>query len=217
MAATYGGANIKAWHSNMPMGRPPNSTAQTSSDVFASPDENKDYSPEEKLAFKGMNFYNTKGNGYFIEQSTQPQTIGYSLSDSPVGLLAWIYEKLVAWTDAYAWDDDEVLTWISIYWFSRSGPAASVRTYYEVAQSGGITNLPKVEGAIPLGCSIFPREIVAMPRSWLTNFNVVLYERHEKGGHFAAHEVPKLLVGDLRKMFGKGGPAYGVVEGKDGY
>ncbi|KAJ8081389.1 hypothetical protein AAF712_009959 [Marasmius tenuissimus] len=212
MAATYGGANIKAWHSNMPMGRPPNATNDP-----ASPNESKAHSPEEQLAFKGMNWFNTKGNGYFMEQSTQPQTVGYSLSDSPVGLLAWIYEKLVAWTDAYAWDDDEVLTWISIYWFSRSGPAASVRTYYEVAQSGGITNLPKTEVTIPLGCSIFPRETVPMPRSWLTNFNVVLYERHEKGGHFAAHEVPELLVGDLRKMFGKGGPAYGVVEGKDGY
>ncbi|KAK1221803.1 hypothetical protein PQX77_015382 [Marasmius sp. AFHP31] len=177
MAATYGGENIKAWHSNMPMGRPPNATNDPASTY-----ENKEPSPEEKLALKGMNYYNTKGNGYFMEQSTQPQTIGYSLSDSPVGLLAWIYEKLVAWTDAYAWDDDEgmfpspssspcyplmpsvvVLTWISIYWFSRSGPAASVRTYYEVAQSGGMTNLPKV--TIPLGCSVFEKEIVAMPRS----------------------------------------------------
>ena len=56
---------------------------------------------------------------------------------------------------------------------------------------------------------LFPR--------WLAGRNLVFYERHDRGGHFAAHEVPELLAGDLRKMFGKGGPAYGVIEGKDGY
>lgn len=54
-----------------------------------------------------MDWFNRVHGGYFAEQSTQPQTIGYSLADSPVGLLAWIYEKLVAWTDEYAWTDDE--------------------------------------------------------------------------------------------------------------
>ncbi|KAJ8088007.1 hypothetical protein PM082_013558 [Marasmius tenuissimus] len=202
MAATYGGSNIKAWHSNMVVASPPPGTIENPTE-------------EDKIALEKINQYTTKGNGYFVEQSTQPQTIGYNLNDSPVGLLAWIYEKLVRWTDKYAWEDDEVLTWVSIYWFSRSGPAASVRTYYEVAQSGGIYNLPKT--TLPFGYSLFPAELAPIPVSWLTDRDVVFHERHERGGHFAAYEVPEILVADLRKMYGKGGPAYGVVNGKDGY
>ena len=71
--------------------------------------------------------FHKEGTGYSAVHSTKPQTIGYSLSDSPVGLLAWIYEKLHDWTDDYEWRDDEVLTWVSIYWFSTAGPAASLR------------------------------------------------------------------------------------------
>ena len=64
-------------------------------------------SPEEKAGVERSLWFRTKGMGYVVEQSTQPQTLGYSLADSPVGLLAWIYEKLVNWTDNYEWSDDE--------------------------------------------------------------------------------------------------------------
>ena len=77
---------------------------------FVRPPPNVDpseYTDEEKAIMKHNEWYNTKGNGYALEQSTQPQTLGYTLTDSPVGLLAWIYEKLVTWTDGYAWGDDE--------------------------------------------------------------------------------------------------------------
>ncbi|KAL0567476.1 hypothetical protein V5O48_014511 [Marasmius crinis-equi] len=201
MAGAYGGSNVKAWHTNMALAPPPASSTENPTE-------------EDKAALAALNRYKTKENGYFVEQSTQPQTIGYNLNDSPVGLLAWIYEKLHIWTDRYVWDDDEVLTWISIYWFSRSGPAASVRTYYEVGEQGFYT-LPKT--ATPYGYSIFPKEIAPVPTSWLADRNLVFHARHDRGGHFAASEVPDLLAGDLRKMFGKGGPAYGVVSGKDGY
>ncbi|ESK82991.1 epoxide hydrolase, partial [Moniliophthora roreri MCA 2997] len=107
------------------------------------------------------------------------------------------------------------LTWISLIWFSRSGPTASVRTNYEVAQTGGWTVLPIP--SIPLGYSFFPKELGQAPKSWYTDPHIVFQSRHEHGGHFAAHEKPAELVGDLRKMFGKDGPAYGVVPGKDGY
>ncbi|KAF9264378.1 alpha/beta-hydrolase [Marasmius fiardii PR-910] len=206
-ASLYGPKYVK--HSNTPFG------SQFEQPPGVDPSS---YAPEDLARLERTKQFNAKGNGYLIEQSTQPQTIGYSLSDSPVGLLAWIYEKLVAWTDDYAWDDDEVLTWISIYWFSRSGPAASVRTYYEVIQGGhlsGNNEAPKT--AIPYGVSYFPKEIMAVPVSWFNDRDVRFQSYHEKGGHFAAYEVPELLAGDLRKMFGKGGPAYGVVGGKDGY
>ncbi|KAJ8081542.1 hypothetical protein AAF712_011107 [Marasmius tenuissimus] len=210
MSTIYGPQNhVKGWHTNCPIVAPP-------SDVDPS-----QYTDEEKAAVKRNEWFTTKGNGYFVEQSTQPQTIGYSLSDSPVGLLAWIYEKLVAWSDAYTWEDDEILTWISIYWFSRSGPAASVRTYYEVAQMQAAMQKAQVQApkvTVPTGASFFPEEIMQVPLHWVAQeFNIVFHAKHDKGGHFAAYEVPDLLVGDLKKMFGKGGPAYGVVSGKDGY
>ena len=67
----------------------------------------KPYSPREKAGLARAAWFSNKGRGYFAEQSTFPQTVGYSLADSPVGLLAWIYEKLVQWTDEYPWTDDE--------------------------------------------------------------------------------------------------------------
>lgn len=75
--------------------------------------------------------YVSGGNDYYRLQSSRPQTVAYCLEDSPVGLLGWMYEKLIHWTHEYPWTNDEVLTWISIYWFSRAGPGASVRTYFE--------------------------------------------------------------------------------------
>lgn len=75
--------------------------------------------------------YVSGGNDYYRLQSSRPQTVAYCLEDSPVGLLGWMYEKLIHWTDGYPWTEDEVLLWVSIYWFSRAGPGASVRTYFE--------------------------------------------------------------------------------------
>jgi hypothetical protein len=70
-----------------------------------------------------------------MEQASKPQTLAYALNDSPVALLAWIYEKLHDWTDSYPWTDDEIFTWVSIYQFSRAGPGAAHRIYYEVTHT----------------------------------------------------------------------------------
>lgn len=67
----------------------------------------EEYTPAEKAKLARSKLFQEQGTGYSKEQSTQPQTLGYSLADSPVGLLAWIYEKLVNWTDGYPWEDDE--------------------------------------------------------------------------------------------------------------
>lgn len=79
--------------------------------------------------------YLNRGNAYMRQQETAPQTLGYGLHDSPVALLAWVYDKLHSWADDYPWTDDEILTWVSVYQFSVAGPAASVRIYYEAAQT----------------------------------------------------------------------------------
>jgi hypothetical protein len=124
-------------------------------------------SQREKIGMDRMNWFVNQGSGYFAEQSTQPQTLGYSFADSPVGLLGWIYEKMVNWTDDYPWTDDEVLTWVSIYWFSRAGPAASVRIYYEVTQAGERTPPPSQRPTIPMGISLFPKELRHFPWRWV--------------------------------------------------
>ncbi|KAI0034198.1 alpha/beta-hydrolase [Vararia minispora EC-137] len=213
MAAKYGPKHAKAWHTNMPMATPPS--------LFHSPllyisYMLKPYTASDRESLRVSREFDTTGRGYSHEHETKPQTIGYSLADSPVGLLAWIYEKLIAWTDEYPWTDDEVLTWISIYWFSRAGPAASVRIYYEHRLS--IAEQSKLSVIIPTALAYFPQEIYQPPRSWLPAIGKIVQEvRHKKGGHFAAYEVPELLVSDLHKMFGKGGPAYGVVKSSEGY
>ena len=93
------------------------------------------FSAKDRARLANTKMYLTEGNGYLRQQSTRPQTLGYGLHDSPVALLAWVYEKLHAWTDSYPWTDDEVLTWVSIYQFSRAGPAASTRIYWEAAHA----------------------------------------------------------------------------------
>ena len=178
------------------------------------------YTSSEKAGLARTHWFHDSGYGYNNEQSTKPQTIGYALQDSPVALLAWIYEKFHDWSDSYPWTDDEVLTWVSIYWFSTAGPAASCRIYYE-SKHASEYGYAALQGYIPdvkLGLSYFPKDLMVPPRTWGRTLGPVVFESvHEDGGHFAAHERPNVLAEDLFKMFGKGGGAYGVVEGKVGY
>lgn len=163
----------------------------------------------EKAGLERTQKFADTGSGYSHIHKTRPHTLGFALADSPVGLLAWMYEKLCDWTDDYKWTDDEVLTWVSIYLFSEAGADASIRLYYEIdnppeAAKGEISG--KMESfmkynTIPLGLSYFPRDVIVLPSSWGRTLGPVAFERrHEEGGHFAAYEKPELLVDDLRKM-----------------
>ncbi|KAG2342081.1 alpha/beta-hydrolase [Suillus weaverae] len=211
MASVYGGRHHKAWHTNFPIAEPPS----WKSPLFFLSFLLTPWSAEEKAGLERTRWFRTKGHGYLTQQSTQPQTLGYSLADSPVGLLAWIYEKLVLWTDNYNWSDDEVLTWVSLYWFSRAGPAASLRIYFELR--GDCEDIGR-SPSIPMGASFFPKEIIVLPAAWLRKSNNVVSESHHKtGGHFAATERPDELVQDVRKMFAKGSPAFAIVPGRTGY
>lgn len=193
------------------------------------------YTEAEQQGLKRTAWFDNEGQGYRLIQATKPQTVSYGVTDSPVGLLAYIVEKLHDWTDSYPWTDDELLTWVSIYYFSRAGPSAPFRMYYEAAHAqpsylpqgnklveGGFVirerMLEYVGGGVKLGLSYFPKELGLYPKVWArTMGEVVFVGDHKIGGHLAAHEVPELLVGDLRKMFGKGGPCYDIVKGKAGY
>ncbi|EJF55272.1 alpha/beta-hydrolase [Dichomitus squalens LYAD-421 SS1] len=213
----HGHKHVKAWHTNMAFANPPTFTRFPFLYIRSLLTLPFDTAAKDRLAVLAR-FFNTE-SAYMTQHSTRPQTLGYSLADSPVGLLAWIYEKLVAWTDKYPWKEDEVLEWVSIYWFSRAGPAASVRIYYEMSD-GGTKNITDDPGwvSVPVGVSYFPAEIVHVPKSWSQTLGKLVFEsEHDAGGHFAAFEVPHRLAGDLRRMYGKGGPAHGVVPGKSGY
>ncbi|KAL7622759.1 hypothetical protein AAE478_006437 [Parahypoxylon ruwenzoriense] len=171
------------------------------------------YSPQEAAGLKKTQEFVRDGSAYGIIHGQRPTTIGISLNDSPVGLLAWIYEKLVAWTDDYPWTDEEVCQWISIYWFSRAGPAASVVIYHEAARGEYRTTDSPLTPSVKIGFSHFPREIFSTPLFWNRRLGDVVFEReHEKGGHFAAWERPEDIVADLRAMFGKGGGAHGIMK-----
>lgn len=180
------------------------------------------YTEAEKAGLARQSWFLNEGSAYRLEQSTKPQTLGYSLADSPVALLSWIYEKLHDWTDEYPWTDDEILTWISIYWFSTAGPAASVRIYYEAVHSADKTVsreamsswIPKVK----LGMAYFPRELGVVPKTWGRTLGPVAYEsEHSSGGHFAAWEKPDSIASDLVNMFGPKGPCAGIVKGRPGF
>jgi len=177
------------------------------------------YSEREKAGKERNKWFLEEGAGYRQLQASKPQTLGYSLQDSPVGLLAWIYEKLHDWTDGYGWEDDEILTWVSIYWFSTAGPAASLRVYYEAVHDqspkGDAIHRDRTGQWIPkvkLGLLHAPKEITVVPKTWGRTLGPVVFESEKtKGGHFAAHEIPGEVVKDLRIMFGKGGPCYKIM------
>ncbi|ROW05703.1 hypothetical protein VMCG_05211 [Cytospora schulzeri] len=167
------------------------------------------YTPQEQSGLKASQDYQIDGNSYLHLMRTRPNTIGAMLADSPVGLLAWIYEKLITWTDDYPWTDQEICEWVSLYWFSRAGPAASVTICHEMFQGDWQADTGRGIPSAKLGFSYFPKEVAATPRMWNRRLGDVVFEKeHEKGGHFPAWDQPEALVEDLRTMFNPEGPAY---------
>jgi hypothetical protein len=119
--------HCKASHINMLRAEAPTFTKHP---ILALQHKLAPYTQKEKDGFKRTEWFGKEGRGYFMEQSTKPQTLAYALNDSPVALLAWIYEKLHDWTDAYPWSEEEIFTWVSVYAFSTAGPGAAHRIYY---------------------------------------------------------------------------------------
>ncbi|CZT01177.1 related to epoxide hydrolase [Rhynchosporium agropyri] len=212
--------HCKASHINMIHAHPPTFKKNP---ILALQHSMASYTKKEEDGFERTEWFRKEGRGYNLTQSTKPQTLAYALNDSPVAVLAWIYEKLHDWTDGHPWTDEEILTWISIYQFSRMRPGAAHRIYYEVmhTQPGpGKTTDAELSSYInvPLGLAYNPKELMVLPKSWCRTLGPVVFEsENESGGHFYATEQPMWLARDLRTMFGKGGGAYGVVKAKSGY
>jgi pimeloyl-ACP methyl ester carboxylesterase len=157
--------------------------------------------PQDRERVERLRRFRQTGSGYGAIQSTRPQTVGYGLTDSPAGQLAWIAEKFGEWTDGglTAVDRDQMLTNIGVYWLTRTA-GSSARLYYEAARAG--SGGPPAVSTAPTGVAVFPAEI-ATPVRWLAerSNHIVHWSEFDRGGHFAAMEEPGLLVEDVREFF----------------
>jgi pimeloyl-ACP methyl ester carboxylesterase len=159
--------------------------------------------PEEAAKVRSRLFQTGDEQGYSGIQGTKPQTVGYGLNDSPVGLAAWIVEKFRSWCDCDGkvesrFTKDEILTNITLYWVTQTA-TSSARLYYE-SRHGAPADTRRIE--VPTGCAVFPKELMYAPRAWLEpRMNLVHWTEMPHGGHFAAMEQPDLLVEDVRTFF----------------
>jgi pimeloyl-ACP methyl ester carboxylesterase len=169
---------------------------------------------EEQAALDQLAAFAATGTGYFVEQATRPETIGYALLDSPVALAAWIIDHD---TDAYqkiahAFVDNQpagnltrqhIVDNITLYWLTGTG-ASAARSYWEEAQENARTAVTGPTPAlVPVGFTTFPGEIWKTPRSWVERAypNVMYFNEVDRGGHFAAWEEPQLFSEEMRACF----------------
>jgi pimeloyl-ACP methyl ester carboxylesterase len=159
----------------------------------------------EQEALVRLAEWRTDGAAYQEIQATRPQTLGYALEDSPVGLCAWIIEKFRAWSDCggdleRSFTRDRLLDNITLYWVTGTA-ASSCRIYWEMRRVGRGA-IPHAFVSVPTGIANFPGEVTSLPRAWIERrYNVVHWTTPPRGGHFAAMEVPELFVEDVRAFF----------------
>ncbi|MFC9970623.1 epoxide hydrolase family protein [Spirillospora sp. NPDC127200] len=178
---------------------------------LAAPDPSTfdDLTAAERSALDALEHGGEWEDGYSLEQSTRPQTIGYGLVDSPALLCAWIVEKFRSWTDCdghpeNALTRDELLDNLMLYWLPGTG-ASAARLYWESFKqvrerfAGTTTDLVTV----PTGCSIFPKENPRPSRRWAEKrfTDIRHWNELDRGGHFAAFEQPELFVEEVRAFF----------------
>ena len=169
---------------------------------------------EERAALEAVSTFRQTGFGYFLEQTTRPQTMGYALLDSPVALAAWMLDHD---TDSYykishAFVDkqptgnltrDHILDNITLYWLTSTG-ASAARSYWEGGRAAALAaGKPPAPVELPVGFTTFPGEIFRAPRSWVEHVypNVTYFNEAERGGHFAAWEEPQLFSEEMRAAF----------------
>ncbi|KAL8960162.1 MAG: hypothetical protein Q9193_003090 [Seirophora villosa] len=163
------------------------------------------YSVREMDSIKRMQYFQKEQDGYMKVQGTRPQSLGFGLGDSPIGLLGWLVEKLHEWMDVanYQMPDDEILTFVMMHWMQGATPGLR---YYKMAfaEEGEFSTMKALTRYfnVPIGLSHFPKEISFPPYDWVAWVaNEQFRREHDRGGHFAAVECPELLVQDLRDWF----------------
>jgi pimeloyl-ACP methyl ester carboxylesterase len=171
-------------------------------------------SEAERAAAAAINAFRTGGFGYFLEQATRPQTIGYALLDSPVALAAWMldhdtdsyYKISRAFVDGQPTGNltrDHLLDNITLYWLTGTG-ASAARSYWEGGRATArAAGQAPAEVTLPVGFTTFPGEIFRAPRSWveLSYPTLTYFHEADKGGHFAAWEEPELFATEIRAAF----------------
>jgi epoxide hydrolase len=170
--------------------------------AFPDPASAGELTPREQAALDSMSYYDRWDSGYSKQQATRPQTVGYGLVDSPAGLCAWIIEKFWAWTDcdgdpASVLSRDEMLDNVMLYWLPGTG-ASSARFYWESIPAPFLGPVQ-----VPVGCSIFPKEIFRPSRRWAEKQfpDLRYWNEPDRGGHFAAFEQPAAFVEEVRAAF----------------
>lgn len=159
----------------------------------------------DRARFAVMQEWQQRFAAYMQVQGTRPQTIAHALTDSPVGLLAWIVEKFGEWSDPAAKlpedavDRDTILADVSIYWFTGTAGSAA-HTYYERFNDPAM-RAPRERSATPAGVAVFTMDVSVRPFAEKAH-NVVRWSEFSRGGHFAALEAPDLLTADVREFFG---------------
>jgi pimeloyl-ACP methyl ester carboxylesterase len=185
-------SHVAGLHSNFCLAGPPAGARD--------PNEGVPQAELDRMRARQAFFDNERG--YFLIQSTKPQTIGYALDDSPAGLAAWIVEKFRSWCDCDGrvekkFTKDDLLTNITVYWATQTA-TSSARIYYESQRAGA----PQGRVSVPTACAVFPKEINIPPRRWVeASYNLTRWTEMPRGGHFAALEEPDLLVDDIRSFF----------------
>ena len=160
-------------------------------------DKEPDYTPFEQRSIKQQHHFATKQFAYYMVQNETPRTLGVAMHDSPVGMLAWVMDKLYTWSDHYPWSARELITWTLLHYFP--GPTTGFHMYRE----NGAEPRDRIPyETTPTGVSAFAGEMEMVPRSWAEKTaNVVFWREHEHGGHFAAWENPKALADDVIEFF----------------
>ncbi len=197
-------AGLLGIHVNMPATVPPE-VAKALKDGDPAP---SGLSAEEKAAFEQLDALYTKGSGYAAMMVTRPQTLGYSLADSPGGLAAWFYDKFADWTDSggdaeKALTRDEMLDDITLYWLTNTA-ASSARLYWENNNNNfNAVEQKTADISIPVAVTVFPGEIYRAPKSWAERayHKLIYFNEVDKGGHFAAWEQPELFATEIRAAF----------------
>ena len=156
----------------------------------------------EQDAIAGIQYYYDSDSGYSKQQSTRPQTLAYGLTDSPVGQMTWMLEKFYAWMDCNGHPEnvlskDQLLDNVMLYWCTASA-ASSARLYWE-----SFNNLSMREITLPVGCSVYPKDIFRASRRWAERRfkNLIHWSAFDQGGHFAALERPETFVDEVRSCF----------------
>jgi pimeloyl-ACP methyl ester carboxylesterase len=197
--ARQGAPGLLGIHINLPAAVPPDVAAVLATGGAAP----AGLSDKERAAFDALNTFFKKYRAYGVMMGTRPQTIGYALADSPIGLAAWIYDYNNG-EPARLLDRDDVLDDITLYWLTNTATSAA-RIYWETAGQSVILSAAQKtsEISLPVAITVFPDEVYRAPETWARRAyrNLVYFNEADKGGHFAAWEQPELFSQEIRAAF----------------